>query len=177
MWYEERASFGPDQIGTQAPSHADSGFELLQGRATFSGKILGGCIDSLYYIFDGNRYPDEPELCRKYHLFPGAGDWEGRILLLESSEEKMPPTKYRRALAFLREAGVFDVVSGVLVGKPMDRTYDEEYKSALVEVIDTPDLPIVCNINIGHAQPRCILPFGVDATVDAEEQVITFAER
>jgi len=41
-------------------------------------------------------------------------------------------------------------------------------------VIDYPDLPIVFNINIGHATPRCILPFGVEALVDTEKQVIRF---
>lgn len=35
-------------------------------------------------------------------------------------------------------------------------------------------LPIVCNVNIGHALPRCILPFGVEAMVDTENQVIRF---
>ena len=37
-------------------------------------------------------------------------------------------------------------------------------------------LPIVFNLNIGHAMPRCIIPFGVEATVDAGKQVIRFAE-
>jgi muramoyltetrapeptide carboxypeptidase LdcA involved in peptidoglycan recycling len=69
---------------------------------------------------------------------------------------------------------VFDVVSGVLIGKPMDRTYEKEYKELLAEVIDNPDLPIVCNLNIGHAQPRCIIPFGVEAHVDVSNQVIRF---
>ena len=50
----------------------------------------------------------------------------------------------------------------------------EEYKRLLVEVIDKPDLPIVFNVNIGHAMPRCIIPFGVDATVDVEKQSIRF---
>ena len=56
----------------------------------------------------------------------------------------------------------------------MDETYEAEYKQALVEVIDDPALPIVCSINIGHALPRCIIPFGVEATVDADGQQITF---
>ena len=30
--------------------HANQGFELLQGSGVFQGKILGGCIDSLYDI-------------------------------------------------------------------------------------------------------------------------------
>ena len=62
----------------------------------------------------------------------------------------------------------------MLVGKPMDETYKEEYRQLLAKVIDRPDLPIVFNLNIGHAMPRCIIPFGVEATVDAEKQLIRF---
>ena len=176
VWYEQRESFTPEQVGKQLPAHPDHGFELLQGPPVFSGKILGGCIDSLYDMFNGDRYADMPLLCKKYHLFPDPEDWKGRILLLESSEEKPSPAKYRRALEYLKGAGVFQAVSGVLIGKPMDDTYAEEYRELLVNVIDRPDLPLVFNINVGHAMPRCIIPFGVDAVVDAENQIIRFSE-
>lgn len=176
IWYGERENFTPEQVGKELTSHSDRGFELLQGAAVFSGKILGGCIDSMYDFFNGERYADMPLLCEKYGLFPALEDWRGHILLLESSEEKMPPEKYRRTLEYFKEKGVFDVVSGVLAGKPMDETYVEEYKQHLIDVIGDPRLPVVCNINIGHAEPRCIIPFGVEAVVDAEKQVIRFAE-
>lgn len=175
VWYEERQRFTPDQVGRSRRSHPDRGFELLQGRPVFSGKILGGCIDSMYDFFSGERHAGMPALCEKYRLFPEPEDWSGRILLLESSEEKMPPAKYRRALEYLKAAGVFDVVSGVLVGKPMDEAYDPEYRQLLAEVIGNPELPVVCNLNAGHAAPRCIIPFGVQAFVDVEKQVIRFA--
>ena len=176
IWYGERERFTPDQVGKELTSHPDRGFELLQGPAVFSGKILGGCIDSMYDFFNGERYADMPLLCEKYGLFPALEDWRGHILLLESSEEKMPPEKYRRALEYFKEKGVFDVVSGVLAGKPMDETYVEEYKRHLIDVIGDPRLPVVCNINIGHAEPRCIIPFGVEAVVDVEKQVIRFLD-
>ena len=174
VWYEERKSFAPDQVGTLPVAHPNGGFELLQGAPVFSGKILGGCIDSLYDFFNGERYADMPVLCQKYHLFPGQADWQGRILLLESSEEKPSPEKYKQALEYLKGTGVFDAVSGVLAGKPMDEAYAREYKQLLAQVIDRPELPIVFNLNVGHATPRCIIPFGVDAAVDAEKQSITF---
>lgn len=117
-----------------------------------------------------------PQLCRKYALFPKTEDWAGRILLLETSEEKMSPQKFRKALLTLKETGIFDVISGILMGKPMDETYAPEYKRILRENIDNPELPIVCNLNIGHALPRCIIPFGVQATVDAVHQVIRFTD-
>ena len=75
---------------------------------------------------------------------------------------------------YLKETGVFSAVNGVLAGKPMDETYAEEYKQLLTEVIDRPELPVVFNLNIGHAMPRCIMPFGVHAVVNAEKQVIRF---
>ena len=176
IWYEQRERFTPDQAGKPLIAHPDHGLELLQGAPVFSGKILGGCIDSLYDFFDGERYADMPVLCEKYHLFPNREDWNGRILLLESSEEKPSPAKYRKALVYLKERGVFDAVSGVLAGKPMDDAYSLEYRELLREVIDDPKLPIVFNLNVGHAMPRCIIPFGVEAVVNTGEQIIRFAE-
>lgn len=176
VWYEERKSFAPDQVGKPLTAHADHGFELLQGSPVFSGKILGGCIDSMYDFFIGERYEDMPIVCEKYHLFPDAEDWQGHILLLESSEEKPSPEKYRQSLEYLKERGVFETVSGVLAGKPMDETYAQEYRQLLIQVINKPDLPVVFNLNIGHAMPRCIIPFGIEAVVDVEGQIIKFTD-
>lgn len=174
VWYEERTAFDESQVGVPRVKHSNKGFELLQGPAVFSGKILGGCIESMYDVFNNDRYSDIADLCKKYELFPSLEDWKGRILLLESSEEKPVPELYEKMLIVMKEYDIFDVVSGVLVGKPMDETYADEYKELLVRVIDSPDLPVLYDINIGHATPRCIIPFGVNAVVDADKQVITF---
>ena len=176
VWYRERESFTPEQAGKQLPALPNQGFELIQGSPVFSGPILGGCIDSIHDFFNGERYADMPVLCQKYHLFPEAEDWRGRILLLESSEEKPTPEKYRNTLEYLKATGIFSTISGVLAGKPMDETYAEEYKQLLVDVIDRPELPIVFNLNIGHSMPRCIMPFGVHSVVNAEKQTIRFAD-
>ncbi len=174
VWYESRAVFDVSELGKTTPAHPSNGFELLQGSSVFEGEILGGCIDTIFDMFDAGRYSDSVELCEKYKLFPSAENWQGRILLLETSEEYMPPEKYRNALLQLKQRGIFDAVSGVLIGKPVNEKYFDEYKHLLVDVIDNPALPIVCNINIGHATPRCIIPFGIHAVVDVNHQTITF---
>ena len=143
----------------ELPEKPNRGYELLQGSAVFSGKILGGCLDTIFDIFDGERYENSPELCSKYQLFPSKNEWKGKILLLETK---------------LKETGVFEAVNGLLIGKPMDETYYEEYKKVLIETIDNLALPIVYNVNIGHALPRCIIPFGIEATVEVEKQRISF---
>ena len=95
-------------------------------------------------------------------------------MLLETSEEKPHPDLFRRMINTIKEYGIFDVLSGVLVGKPQNETYYDEYKKILLEEISDKDLSIVYNLNIGHAPPRCIIPFGVDAEVDIDKQVIVF---
>ncbi|VPU03501.1 MccC family protein [Streptococcus pneumoniae] len=217
VWYEERTDFSPTALGTPRVSHTNTGFDLLQGRAQFEGKILGGCLESLYDIFDNSRYADSTELCQKYKLFPDLSegraqfegkilggcleslydifdnsryadstelcqkyklfpdlsDWEGKILLLETSEEKPKPEDFKKMLLTLKDTGIFAVINGLLVGKPMDETFHDDYKEALLDIIDS-NIPIVYNLNVGHATPRAIVPFGVHAHVDAQEQVIRF---
>lgn len=174
VWYDGRTSFDVAAIGTSMPQHKNEGFELLQGIGKFSGEILGGCIDTLYDIFNNGRYSDSVQMCKQYEIFPSLEDWSGKILLLETSEEKATPGKYKKMLQALKETGLFKVIHGIIVGKPMDEKYANEYKDVLIEVVNDPSLSIVCNINVGHATPRCIVPFGVFATVDVDRQVITF---
>ncbi len=174
VWYEERKSFGQEEVGLSRKSHINGGFELLQGSAQFSGKILGGCLESMYDMFNNERYTDSALLCDTYKLFPDLAGWQGKILLIESSEEKPDPQLYRKMTKELKRTGIFSVVNGILVGKPMDEAYYEEYKKMLVEEINQPALPILYNVNIGHATPRCIIPLGVDALVDASKQTIDF---
>ena len=174
VWYEERKDFSVDAIGTKRVMHNDNGFVLLQGKSVFSGKILGGCIESIYDIFDSSYHNDSVEMCQKHQLFPKLDDWKDKILLIETAEGASAPDEYRKMVKALKKSGIFDVLSGVIVGKPIDNLYAEEYKEILIDEIDKPSLPIVFNINIGHATPRAIIPFGVKATVDTDRQVIEF---
>ena len=95
VWYEERTDYSPKALGTPRVSHENTGFDLLQGNAQFAGKILGGCLESLYDIFDNSLHADSTDLCQKYKLFPDLSDWEGKILLLETSEEKPEPDDFK----------------------------------------------------------------------------------
>lgn len=176
VWYNEREDFSEKAIGISMEVHHNGGFELLRGDSKFEGKILGGCLDSIFNIFDTPRYEDSVYLCKKYDLFPSLNEWENKILLLETSEEKPKPELFRKMILKLQEYGIFDVISGLIVGKPQNEEYYDEYKQILLDEIRNKNLSIVYNINIGHSTPRCIIPFGVDAKVDVEKQIIEFKE-
>ena len=176
VWYNEREDFSEKSIGISMEEHQNRGFELLRGNTKFEGQILGGCLETIFDIFDNSRYEDTVYLCQKYNLFPSLNEWENKILLLETSEERPKPELFRKMILKLQEYGIFDVISGLIIGKPQNEEYYNEYKQIILDEIRNKNLSIVYNINIGHSTPRCIIPFGVNAKVDIERQIIEFKE-
>lgn len=176
-WYEERTDFSQAVVGTDRIQHLEkNGYVVLQGVGTFSGPLLGGCLESLHDLLAGERYPDEVEISQKYHLFPSLKQWEGKILFLETSEEKPSPEKLEKELMTLKQTGIFSVINGIVVGKPQDEVYYEEYKKIYKQVVSDDTLPILYNVNFGHAYPHCALPYGIHTTVDLTEKTISFNE-
>jgi len=173
IWYEERNDFTKKAIGTDRIAHKEErGFELLQGSEVFQGELLGGCLESFYDILTTTRHEDEKVVCEKYGLFPSKKEWKGKVLFIETCEEKPVPELFEKEIAALKDKGIFDVVNGVLVGKPQDEAYYEEYKDILIKVIDNEELPIVYNVNFGHATPRCALQYGIMAKIDMKQKKI-----
>ena len=89
----------------------------------------------------------------------------------------MPPENVPAArLKYFKTAGVFSAVSGVLVGKPMDRgVRGGIQKAALAGVIA--DDRAADRLQSSTSATRCraaSCPFGVEAAVDVNGQKITF---
>ncbi len=168
-WYEERTDFSAKSLGSSRVSHTEKrGFQLLQGQYPFSGKLLGGCLESLCELLSGSRYAEEAVVNQKYGIFPTAEHWRGKILFIETSEERPSLETYRDYLMLLKEQGVFANITGILHGKPQNEHYFEEYKKIICEVVDNAKLPIVYNVNFGHAYPRTVLAYGVETNVTSD---------
>jgi muramoyltetrapeptide carboxypeptidase LdcA involved in peptidoglycan recycling len=177
VWYEERTDFSKDAVGTSRIEHLEEkGYEVLQGKGKFNGRLLGGCLESFYDILTNTRYDDEQAICEKYGLFPTLNEWKNKILFLETCEEKLEPEEVEKELLALKNTGIFDVISGIIVGKPQDEQYYEEYKEIYYKIIENKDLPIMYNVNFGHAYPRCIIPYGIETEVDLDKKVIRIKE-
>lgn len=175
IWYGERTVFSREAVGTDPIPHREAhGYELLQGCDVFEGELSGGCLESIYDMLTGAHSADERELCQKYRIFPDREEWRGKIMFLETSEEQPDPGTVGKMLAAIGETGAFDVISGILVGKPQDEKYYEEYKKVYSEILGKRDLPILYNVNFGHAYPRAALPYGARARADAAAQTISF---
>ncbi len=144
----------------------EHGYEVLQGSGTVTGKVLGGCID-VFPMMTGTR------------IWPTKEEWKDKILLLETSEEKPSPDLVTYYLRNLGAQGIFEVIKGIIVGKPQDEKYYDEYKDVYKKVMKEfkcEDLPIMYNINIGHAYPIGIIPLGINIKIDYTNKKIYLLE-
>lgn len=173
IWYSDRKSYGKEEMGVPRIVHQEThGFETLNGKGIVTGKLYGGCLDSLYDIYTSERHGDEFAIYTKYNLLPTLEEWKEKIVFIETSEEKMSPEKLEKILCFFKEKKILESVRGILVGKPIDEIYYEEYKEVYKKVFSNLETPILYNINFGHAVPRCIVPYDAEATVDFDNKKI-----
>jgi muramoyltetrapeptide carboxypeptidase LdcA involved in peptidoglycan recycling len=176
-WYEERKSFDKSQVGVDRIAHDEMrGYEILRGSGSVRGRLLGGCIESLYDQLTGDRYIDERGIIEKYEIFPPADEWRGKILFAETSEEKPTPEKLKVMLKTLMLSGVFENIQAIIVGKPQDETFYNEYKNVWLKATEEWNIPILYNFNIGHAVPRCILPYGGEVEINFDNKTVLLDE-
>ena len=170
-WYDdedEKIWWKEENINTLRQYHPEEiGYEIVQGSGVVGGELLGGCID----VF--------PELLGTA-IWPGVEEWKGKLLFLETSEEDMPEHYLTWLLRNLAAQGIFDVISGILVGKPARRSKYEPYKEVYRKVVGfeakRPELPILYNVNFGHAEPIGVLPIGARCRLDADKKTLTLME-
>lgn len=173
VWYEDRKSYDKTQLGIPRVLHKEThGYETLNGHGVVVGKLYGGCIDSIYDILTGERYNEEDKIFEKYNLLPSIEEWKEKILFLETCEETISPEKLKMFLLELKKRGILDSVKGLLIGKPMDEIFYDEYKKVYKDFFKDSNLPIMYNINFGHAVPRCFLQYNATATVDYDKKTI-----
>ncbi len=139
---------------TQAPMfwnmNPEPGWETeIWRKGTADGPLLGGCL-SLICALLGTAY---------------LPDLSNAILVIEDTEEE--PKSIDRMLHHLRLAGVFEQISGLLVGQfigcfPSEASADFTLQEVVMNATRGYEFPILANYPYGHNLPnRLTLPLGV----------------
>lgn len=167
-WTDSQITWAEESINTPYVMRKDEhGYEVLNGRGKARGHLLGGCLD-VFLMANGTE------------IWPELDAWHGAILFFETSEEKPAPDFLLWTLRNMAAQGILKVIRGIVVGKPKDETYYEEYKEVIKRVVaeeeGLTELPILYNINIGHAKPIGILPYGIEAEIDCDEKKFRLLE-
>ena len=178
VWYLERTSFGESELGRdRITKKEDRGYEVLSGEGTITGELFGGCLQSLSDLLTGDGHSDEKEINTRYGLIPLAEGLKNKILFIETSEEMAEPEKLTHYLLALDNHGAFSAIKGVLIGKPQNEVFYDEYKKLYTDIIGKYNKPVLYNMNFGHAHPRCILPYGASVTVNCDSKTVTLNEQ
>lgn len=177
VWYLDRESYGVEEVGKPRKEMKEKhGFEVINGRGKVTGNLYGGCLEIIYNAYVGERFGDEAEIYKKYDILPTLDEWKEKILFIEPSDERNTPEKIETMLNYFKDNKILESVKGIIVGKPIDEEYYEEYKDVYKKVFSNLDTPVLYNVNFGHAYPRCVIPYGLKATVDYDNKKITVDE-
>ena len=132
-------------------------FVSLNKAESFSGRLLGGCLDVLIMLC-GTRYDRTVDFVRKYKE-------EGIIWYLESFA--LSSARLQCALWQLREAGWFEGAKGFLFGRPCFFTeeYETDFNESVKTALDGLNLPIITGCDIGHRPPRLTMINGLKAEI------------
>jgi len=145
-----------------------TGMNWIQGKAT-TGELYGGCIEVLEFL-KGTKY------------WPGNDFWEGKILFLETSEDKPSITQLKYFLRNYGLMGVFDKVAAVIFGRARDylvkekKELDEMIEKVICQEFGNKKITIVTDLDFGHTDPQIILPLGIEAKLDPEGHTFSLLE-
>ena len=128
---------------------------LVFRKGQAAGNIIGGTLTVLLPYFGTSYMPD----------------LEGAILVLEDIGEN--PGRLDRHFHHLRYQGVFDKISGLVLGEfkdcfPDDADQFEGFKPILESALKGYNFPVVMNFAFGHIDTRVTLPIGARAKLTTD---------
>lgn len=128
---------------------------------TFSGRLIGGCLDVLLFL-QGTKYDGTEEFLEKYKE-------DGIIWYLESFD--ISGENLMMFLWQLKEIGWFRYTKGFLFGRPLfykDYT-DTPYEEAVMYALGSLNVPVIFDCDFGHKGPRFTMINGAKALVNVKE--------
>lgn len=125
------------------------------------GRTLGGCLDIIREFF-GTKYDNINNYIEKHKE-------EGIIWFLECFEMTSP--EVYRVLWQMKNAGYFNNCSGIIFGRPcmIREDYGMSFNQAVEEALESLDIPIICDADIGHIPPQMAIVNGGILEITSED--------
>lgn len=150
------------QLGKLAPGLSEKSFHALEKGMAFpleSGKVLQKG-SSAGKLVGGNL-----TLLASLLGTPWCPDFEGAVLFVEEVNEG--PYRVDRMFCHLKMAGVFEKVTGLLLGSFTGCGEKEEIHARILAHIPS-GLPVIAELPFGHGPCHVPLAFGAPAVLDTE---------
>lgn len=127
-----------------------------------SGRVIGGNLNTIQGIW-GSKYMPQIK--------------EGDILFIEDSLKDIATIE--RSFSFLKINGVFDKISGIILGKHElfddSKTGRKPYE-ILLEVLGDRKIPFIADFDCCHTHPMLTLPIGCEIELNATEKKVSIVK-
>lgn len=133
-------------------------------KLSFSGRLLGGCIDCLTYLIK-TPFDKVDEFNTKYKD-------DGVIWFLEACD--LEAWNLRLSLLQMKRCGWFKNVKGFIFGRSqkMDNLFfDLDMHNAIIDVLKDLNVPIVLDCDFGHLKPQIPMICGAYAFIDVDSNI------
>lgn len=118
-----------------------------ESNVTFSGRMLGGCIDVITMIL-GTKYDYTLKFIKSCE--------EGILWYIDNCE--LTPQELYRRLWKMRELGYFNNANGFLIGRTFVKDNDYfTFKEAIKRALFDLNVPVIYDVDIGHVPPQFII--------------------
>lgn len=159
-WFEKKDLLAPRK------QVKNIGYEWLRNGKS-SGTAWGGTIPSINYLL-GTKYWVKPKKSIFFLDIPEGKDINSGLGLSEVDAY----------LTNLDNAGVFDEIKGIIVGRPYKYTLEEcnKLKEIILRITNKYDFPILYNANIGHVDPIITLRYGQKIEIDSNKNYFSLLD-
>lgn len=127
------------------------------------GRVIGGNLNTMQGIW-GSKYMPKIK--------------DGDILFIEDSLKDAATIE--RSFSFLKINGVFDRISGIILGKHElfdDLKTGKKTYEILLEVLGDKRLPFIADFDCCHTHPMFTLPIGCEIELDATNKKVSIIEE
>lgn len=96
LFMMKEKKFDESQINTSRNAYKEKyGYLHINGKAKFSGKLFGGCLEVIYSFLTDEQ---KSLVNDKYEIFPK--NFEDKVIFLETSENKIKPEEFKKCFYF-----------------------------------------------------------------------------
>ena len=121
-----------------------------------SGAVCGGNLTTLCHLVGT----------------PFAPSFKNHILFLEDLGEA--PYRIDRMLVQMKLAGCFEGLVGLILGTFEECGSIDEICNIVADVFDDFNVPVLAGLDAGHCKRNVTIPFGIEATLDADRHLLSY---
>ncbi|MCL8010727.1 S66 peptidase family protein [Streptomyces sp. AS02] len=166
----------PATFDAEPQTRPGSGWTWVNDDRVVEGRSWGGCLEILSWLLMADR-----EIARDL------SEYDGGVLLLETSEEMPSGTEIFRILRNMGERGLLQRFSALLMGRAKTWSFERpnspeeaaryatEQREAVLRAmrVYAPHTSIVFDVDFGHTDPQLVIPYGGIVRVDGPARRIT----